>query len=43
MKHLLQVGVCGIKNLQRTGNKLFTTNLGKRVKFRIVFKKFSLW
>ena len=43
MKHLFQVGVCGIKNLQKTGVKFFTKNLGERVKFRFVFKNLSLW
>ena len=43
MKYLLQVALCGIKNLQQTGDKLLTKNLGKRVNFRFGFKNFSLW
>ena len=43
MKYVLQVAFCGIKNLQKTGVKFFTKNLGKRVNFRFVFKNLSLW
>ena len=43
MKYLLQVAACEIKNLQQTGDKLFTKKLGKRLKFRFVFKNLPLW